>query len=101
MIRTRAHLAPKSSVTLEDIKLEKRLELFGEGTRMQDLLRWGEGSKMSDNGNTYPELQVNGQVSYKSCGNPTHGFKSGKNDRLPYPATEIRLNNAIQQNPGY
>lgn len=101
MIRTRAHLAPKSSVTLEDIKLEKRLELFGEGTRMQDLLRWGEGDKMSDNGNTYPELQVNGQVSYKSCGNPTHGFKSGKNDRLPYPATEIRLNNAIQQNPGY
>ena len=100
-VRTRAKLAPKGSVTLDDIKLEKRLELFGEGTRMQDLLRWGEGSKMSENGNTYPELQVNGQVKYVPCGNPSYGFKAGKNDRLPYPATEIRLNSAIEQNPGY
>ena len=100
-VRVRAHLAPLGSVTLNDIKLEKRLELFGEGTRMQDLLRWGEGSKMSDNGNTYPELQVNGQVKYVPCGNPSHGFKAGKNERLPYPATEIRLNSAIEQNPGF
>ena len=100
-VRSRAKLAPKGNVTLDDIKLEKRLELFGEGTRMQDLLRWGEGSKMSENGNTYPELQVNGQVKYVPCGNPSYGFKAGKNDRLPYPATEIRLNSAIEQNPGY
>ena len=101
MIRTRAHLPAKNGVTLEDIKIEKRLELFGEGTRFQDLLRWGEGSKMANNGKEYPLLQVNGQVSWVSCGNPTYGFKSGKHEKLPYPATEIRLNNAIQQNPGY
>ena len=101
LVRARAHLAPKNGVTLDDIKLEKRLELFGEGTRMQDLLRWGEGSKMSKNGDTYPELQVNGQVLYKNCGNPAYGFKPGKNDRLPYPATEIRLNSEIEQNPGF
>ena len=100
-IRTRAHLAPLGTATLEDIKLEKRLELFGEGTRMQDLLRWGEGAKMAKNGDTHPELQVNGQVKNISCGNPSYGFKSGKNERLPYPATEIRLNSAIKQNPGY
>ncbi|MBO4755569.1 MAG: RagB/SusD family nutrient uptake outer membrane protein, partial [Bacteroidales bacterium] len=69
--------------------------------RMQDLLRWGEGAKMAKNGDTYPELQVNGQVKNISCGNPSYGFKSGKNERLPYPATEIRLNSAIKQNPGY
>jgi hypothetical protein len=101
MIRERAHLAPKNGVTLDDIKLEKRLELFGEGTRMQDLLRWGEGSKMAANGTTYPELQVNGQVKNVSCNNPTHGFQPGKSERLPYPATEIRLNSEIKQNPGY
>jgi len=101
MVRTRAHLPAKNGVTLDDIKIEKRLELFGEGTRMQDLLRWGEGSKMAKNGETYPELQVNGQVKYVPCGNPTYGFKPGKHDRLPYPATEIRLNANIQQNPGY
>ena len=101
MVRTRAHLPAKNGVTLDDIKIEKRLELFGEGTRMQDLLRWGEGSKMAKNGETYPELQVNGQVKYVPCGNPTYGFKPGKHDKLPYPATEIRLNSNIVQNPGY
>ena len=101
MIRSRAKLPAKGSVTLDDIKLEKRLELFGEGTRFQDLLRWGEGSRMSGNGKVYPLLQVNGQVQYVDCGNPTNGFKEGKYDRLPYPATEIRLNSEITQNPGY
>ena len=100
-VRRRAHLDNKGSVTLDDIKLEKRLELFGEGTRMQDLLRWGEGSKMAKNGDVYPELQVNGHVKYINCVNPSYGFRDGKNDRLPYPATEIRLNSEIQQNPGY
>ena len=101
MVRARAKLPALNGVTLNDIKLEKRVELFGEGTRFQDLLRWGEGSKMADNGKEYPLLQVNGQVSWVSCGNPTYGFKSGKHEKLPYPATEIRLNNAIEQNPGY
>jgi hypothetical protein len=101
MVRARAQLPAKNGVTLDDIKLEKRLELFGEGTRFQDLLRWGEGSKMSNNGNQYPELQVNGQVKYVGCGNPAYGFKPGKHDKLPYPATEIRLNSNIVQNPGY
>ena len=100
MIRTRAQLPAKSSVTIDDIKLEKRLELFGEGVRFQDLLRWGEGSKMAQNGNTYPQLQVNGQVSYVTCGNPSYGFQD-RHKMLPYPATEIRLNSEIQQNPGY
>ena len=102
LIRTRAHLPALNGVTLEQIKLEKRLELFGEGTRMQDLLRWGEGSKMAGNGKTYPELQVNGQVIYKDCGNPagSYGWRD-KYARLPYPATEIRLNSEIKQNEGY
>ena len=101
MVRARAQLPAKNGVTLDDIKLEKRLELFGEGTRFQDLLRWGEGSKMAKNGETYPELQVNGQVKYVPCGNPTYGFKPGKHERLPYPATEKRLNPNIDQNTGY
>lgn len=101
MIRTRAHLPAKNGITLEDIKIEKRLELFGEGTRFQDLLRWGEGAKMANNGKAYPLLQVNGQVVWESCGNPSYGFKAGKNEKLPYPAAEIRLNSNIVQNPGY
>ena len=101
MIRTRAHAKTVGTATLEDIKTEKRIELFGEGTRFQDLLRWGEGSKMSENGHNYPQLEVNGQVTWVSCGNPAYGFKAGKHEMLPYPATEIRLNSEIRQNPGY
>ena len=101
MIRTRARIPAKGSVTLDDIKHEKRLELFGEGTRFQDLLRWNQGEKMKDNGKVYPELQVNGSVKYVECGNPSYGFKANKHEHLPYPATEIRLNKNIQQNPGY
>lgn len=101
-VRRRAKLADKTSITLDDIKIEKRLELCGEGTRFQDLLRWGDAAKaMADNGKEYPVLNPNGEVEYKSCNNPVYGFKVGKHDKLPYPATETRLNSNIEQNPGW
>ena len=54
-----------------------------------------------DNGTHYPTLSANGEVTYTSCNHPVHGFKTGKHERLPYPATEIRLNSEIVQNPGF
>ena len=101
-VRERAKLAPLGTVTLDDIKLEKRLELVGEGQRFQDLVRWGDAAtKLKDNGTLYPTLSANGEVTYTSCNHPVHGFKTGKHERLPYPATEIRLNSEIVQNPGF
>ena len=101
-VRERAKLAPLATVTLDDIKLEKRLELVGEGQRFQDLLRWGDAAeKLKNNGAQYPTLAPNGKVTYTSCNHPTYGFKTGKHERLPYPATEIRLNSEIVQNPGF
>jgi len=100
-IRARAGLESKP-VSLELIKTEKRLELCTEGTRFQDLLRWGEAYEaMKDNGATYPVLSSNGEVVYKSCENSTYGFKQGKHERLPYPANEMRLNTVIKQNTGW
>lgn len=99
-IRSRAGLSDITA-TLDAIKLEKRLELCAEGVRFQDLLRWGEGSRMAGNGTKYPTMQPNGIVSYTDCGNSVNGFKAGKHERLPYPATEIRLNSEIVQNPGW
>lgn len=102
MVRERAKLSDKATVTLDDIKTEKRLELCGEGTRFQDLLRWGEAStKMANNGKTYPVLHASGEITYENANNSVCGFKTGKHERLPYPATEIRLNSEITQNPGY
>lgn len=103
-IRTRAHLAPLGSVTLDDIKAEKRLELCGEGLRYQDLTRWGDAErKMKDNGKHCPKLESNGNVSYVNYNGDDasrYGFKP-KHNKLPYPGTEIRLNKNIRQNEGW
>ena len=102
-VRERAQLAPKSGITLEDIQIEKRLELCGEGTRFQDMIRWGIAEeRMKDQGKNYPMLDSNGSVSYVETGaDPSsYGFKP-KHNLLPYPGVEIRLNSNITQNPGW
>ena len=48
-IRERAQLAPLSSVTLDDVKKEKRLELCMECVRFQDLVRWGDAESVLGN----------------------------------------------------
>ncbi len=102
-IRTRAQLSSKSGVTENDIRLEKRCELCGEGVRYQDILRWGIGVEtMGNQGEKLPWMDANGNVTYKSYNSSgTYGFQSPKHDHLPYPGVEIRLNSAIQQNPGW
>ena len=40
-VRTRAQLPSKSNVTMDDLKLERRLELAMEAVRFQDLIRLG------------------------------------------------------------
>lgn len=103
-VRTRAHLASLGSVTLDDIKSEKRLELCGEGLRYQDLVRWGDAEKkMKDNGGRCPKLESNGAVTYDNYNGDDasrYGFKA-KHNRLPYPGVEIRLNKNIEQNEGW
>ena len=101
-IRTRAQLPALSSVDLETIKTEKRLELCGEGQRFQDLLRWGDAeARLKDMGNTYPKMDPNGAVTYVPTGRSVYGFKKGKHEHLPYPFTETMLNENVIQNPGY
>lgn len=101
MIRERAGASKLSDVTMDDIKLEKRCELFGEGQRFQDLVRWGDAqTKLANNGKVYPILYTNGTVEYVSTGRTNYGFKD-KHNRLPYPATETRLNPNCKQNEGY
>lgn len=103
MIRTRAQAPTATSITLEDIQREKRLELCGEGVRFQDMLRWGIAEKrMKDQGAYCPELQPNGDVVKKVYNSDPakFGFKT-KHNLLPIPGTETRLNKVIDQNPGW
>lgn len=63
-IRERAQLAPLSSVTLDDVKKEKRLELCMECVRFQDLVRWGDAeSVLGNQGKKVPAFKVDG-VTY-------------------------------------
>lgn len=104
-IRKRAKVdEQKSSYTLEELKLEKRLELVGENVRYQDIQRWGDAPKLlKDFGSYCPVLYSNGNVEKKVFNNDpnSYGYKTGKHELLPIPFNEIRLNANIKQNPGW
>ena len=98
-IRERAQLAPLSSVTLDDVKKEKRLELCMECVRFQDLVRWGDAeSVLGNQGKKVPAFKVDG-VTYPYT-NSSYGFKS-KHNLLPIPLKEIQLNPNMVQNEGW
>lgn len=105
-IRVRAKLSEKSSITLNDIKNEKRLELCLEQVRYQDLVRWGDADKvLAKKGNKIPVfsgLKDDGtyDVAYP-FENTTYGFKAGKHELLPFPEHEMNVNKKLIQNPGY
>ena len=117
MIRERAQLAPLSSVTLDDIKIEKRLELCYEGSRYQDLQRWGDAATvLKDKGYDVPQFTVTYDPEHEDdyaydtetiihnhyYNSPSeYGYKTGKHEYWPYPRTELNANPNIIQNPGY
>lgn len=108
-IRQRAQLAPLSTVTLDDIKTEKRLELCMEGVRYQDLIRWGDAEEvLKEQGHYIPSLVMNKKVSEEPTVNKEgfvnqqgYGFKKNKSELLPIPEKEMSLNPNMTQNPGW
>ena len=102
VVRNRAKAPHASSVTLEDIQRESRIELCFEGLRFQNLVRWGLASKkLSAKGTKNPILKTDGSVGWEVYNENAAecGFKEGKHELLPFPATEIAVNPNIKQNP--
>ena len=108
-VRRRARLSDKSGITLDDVKLEKRLELCFEGARYLDLLRWGDAYdvlKSQGKDNYYLKVSKSGDgYTYERAIQDTNnnaGFKKGKNELLPIPMGEIEVNGEnVNQNPGW
>lgn len=83
-VRERAGLETLSSYTMDDVKLERRLELATEGwNRFSDVVRWGDAA-------------TNARFIEKN-------FTAGRDELLPIPQAEIDAVGAgvLEQNPGY
>ena len=101
-VRSRAKLASKVA-TLDAIKLESRLELFQEGQRWPNLVRWGDAATvLKDHGKVMMGYDVDSGkaiVEYEDASSP--GFVAGKHEVLPLPDRAVTLNDNLIQNQGY
>ena len=118
-VAERAGAPTYSSLTMENVKQEKRFELFMEGYRFPDLVRWGDAATvLKDQGKEVPsfiDLFVDGEHPHEAqidlsgaYYNTTYGFKAGKNEVMPFPFGELQLNpyneetgEGLKQNPGW
>ena len=127
MIRERAGLAPLASVTMDDLKKEKSYELWLEGSRWLDLVRWGDTDRVKQAGQAVPKLfdklyrtpqatDVNVKWENGTEANSrfytvdTHeaidakwsvGFQAGKHEFFPFPTSVMEKNPNMVQNPGW
>ena len=79
------------------LRMERKLELSGEGHRFYDLVRWGVAKEVLDNYLAVENAVLNNSSFQGSS------FTTGKNEYLPIPQNEIDLLGAdvLKQNPGY
>lgn len=119
-VRKRADLSPISSLTMDQLKKERRLELAMDGVRFQDLKRWGDAPTVlankakslptmlmtpdasnDPNDMTYHTWKYSYEITWTANERSDAGWTTGRDDYLPFPQEEIDVNKNIQQNPGY
>ena len=118
MVAERAGAPTYGSLTMENVKQEKRFEMFVEGCRFADLVRWGDAATvLKDQGKEVPSFyddfydpntkEPTGRphhlvVDYSDAYyNTDYGFKAGKNERMPFPKNTVEQNENLNQNPGW
>ena len=117
-----------SSLTLDAVKKEKRFEMWMEGCRWPDMVRWSiqDNDKsifnsVINSGKNIPSLydhffdaDADGNpvstttaehsiyIKYDACPSGQRvGFQAGKHEWFPYPFAETSINPEIGQNPGW
>lgn len=105
-----------TELTLDAIKKEKMIEMWLEGCRYQDLIRWGDTDELLGNGHSYPNFvddlftgksdKHSGRIDYSDADwceklYPELGFKKGKHELFPFPFNEMSVNENMTQNPGW
>lgn len=113
MVAERAGAPTYSSLTMDNVKKEKRFEMYLEGCRFADLVRWGDApTVLGEQGKYVPSFVDNfattGVHKAELVNDPVitnyntvYGFKAGKNEVMPFPFSEVQKNENIKQNPGW
>lgn len=113
-----------NAALIREIRRERRIEMFGEGVRYDDIRRWACGPSLltaprlgiNIHGAGYSQEQINTlvktigtnskgelmpyEVRYAGL-NPTPLFEEPKDYLSPIPTDEIGLNPNLKQNPGW
>ena len=127
-IQERAGAPVSLSVDMDVLRTEKKFELWLESSRWADLVRWGDTDGVKQAGQTVTTLydklsrepQLGEDVTWLPGENastgrfymvttdeavqyfePELGFKEDKNELLPYPASVLKANPNMEQNPGW
>jgi starch-binding outer membrane protein, SusD/RagB family len=104
-VRTRAQLVPLGSLTYQDIKDERRAEMWQEHERFFDIVRWGDAATvLKDKGKTwYTFYGYNAGTTVWNIQTRT-GTGSGwsnKYNLLPFPYEQLSVNSNLVQNDGW
>ena len=123
-IAERAGAPTYSTLTLDNVKTEKLFEMWMEGTRFYDLVRWGDApTVLADHWNSIPifygykegksraDIAPDGRNLFdvyeirmfdlEAFTGQSYGFQVGKSEYMPYPAKELSNNRLLVQNPGW